>query len=76
MAFLVPISLVSPAEYISLIRWVSQAVRPTKTTTPITEMANCSALEAMKMLTRLASTMPISPMNMKLPMAARSRLVV
>ena len=44
--------------------------------TPITEIANCRALEPIKMLTRPASTMPISPMNRKEPNRDRSRRVV
>src|SRR5436190_1229657 len=35
--------------------------------TPITEMANCSAFEPTKILTRLAITMPINPMNRNAP---------
>ena len=44
--------------------------------TPATEMANCSALEARKIFTRLASTTPIRPINRKDPNCERSRRVV
>ena len=76
IAFLPATCPSSDATYISLIACVSQAVSPTNTSTPITEMANCSAEEAMNMLTIEAMMMPISPMIRNEPNRDRSRRVV
>ena len=47
----------------------------TKTTMPITEMANCRALEPRKMLTIEAMTTPIRPIIRNEPNLERSRFV-
>jgi hypothetical protein len=45
------------------------------TSTPITEMASCSVLDATKMFTALARMMPTKPMNKNDPKRDRSRPV-
>ena len=62
--------------YIPLIRWVSEAVSPAKTPTPMMEIIQSSPLDLKKMLTKLAITMPITPINRNVPNPDRSRWVV
>src|ERR1043166_5183258 len=55
--------------------WLSQAVRPRKTKTPMREMPNDNPFECTKMLRMLKRTMPIRPMKKNEPHDVRSRLV-
>jgi len=57
-------------------RCVSYAVKPAKTSTPITEMANCRPEEPRKMFTIEARMMPNTPMIRNEPMPDMSRFVV
>ena len=55
---------------------MSYAVKPVNIRTPITEIANCSALDAKNMLTTMAIIMPNSPIKRNEPQEARDFLVV
>ena len=55
---------------------VSYAVSPVKIMTPSILIANINALLAIKMFTIIAITIPIKPINKKLPHEVKSLLVV
>src|SRR5207244_6736768 len=66
----------SIGSYISLIRCVSQAVRPAKISTPTAEITKSRPLLFRNTLTSMAMNSPIIPMNRKEPIGERSRCVV
>ena len=76
IAFLPEIAAVSFSTYIVFMCCVSLAVSPTKTKTPIIEIAKCRAGLPRKMLTIEATIIPIRPINKKAPKLVRSFFVV
>ena len=75
-AILPSTSVPAYSRYVSLMRWVSQAVRPRKTSRPTIETANCRALEPRKMFTIDARNTTTMPTIRMVPSYERSAFVV